>query len=69
MAFALDKLGPWGRSFHEYCRMFDLSDADLQERLRRRTGGGLVRLPGATRWTPTSNIWIIVAAQDIVTSP
>src|SRR2546425_1665 len=28
--FTLDQVVPWGRSFDEYCRMFSLSDADLQ---------------------------------------
>lgn len=29
MPFALDQVVPWGRSFEEYRRMFDLTDADL----------------------------------------
>ena len=28
--FTLDKVAPWGRTFDEYRRMFDLSDADLR---------------------------------------
>jgi hypothetical protein len=31
--FTLDQVVPWGRSFDEYCRMFALSDADLQSRI------------------------------------
>ena len=30
MVFALDQVVPWGRSFDEYCRMFALSDSELQ---------------------------------------
>ncbi len=33
MGFMLDKVVPWGRSFDEYVRMFDLSAADLQQRI------------------------------------
>lgn len=33
MGFTLDKVVPWGRSFDEYVRMFDLSAADLQLRI------------------------------------
>lgn len=33
MGFTLDKVVPWGRSFDEYVRMFDLSEADLQRRI------------------------------------
>lgn len=33
MGFTLDKVVPWGRSFDEYVRMFDLSEADLQQRI------------------------------------
>ncbi len=31
--FTLNEVVPWGRSFEEYCRMFDLSDDDLQLRI------------------------------------
>lgn len=31
MAFTLDKVVPWGRSFDEYVRMFDLTPADLRK--------------------------------------
>jgi hypothetical protein len=30
MAFTYEEVAPWGRSFDEYRRMFDLSDEDLQ---------------------------------------
>jgi hypothetical protein len=30
MAFQLDTVVPWGRSFAEYVRMFDLSEDDLR---------------------------------------
>jgi hypothetical protein len=30
MAFKYQKVVPWGRSFSEYCRMFHLTDEDLQ---------------------------------------
>ena len=30
MPFSLDQVVPWGRSFGEYCRMFSLTDRDLQ---------------------------------------
>ena len=30
MGLTLDRVVPWGRSFDEYVRMFDLSEADLQ---------------------------------------
>jgi len=30
MTFRYDEIVPWGRSFDEYCRMFDLSDRDLE---------------------------------------
>lgn len=33
MGVTLDKVVPWGRSYAEYVRMFDLSDADLQLRI------------------------------------
>jgi SAM-dependent methyltransferase len=33
MAFALDQVVPWGRSFTEYLGMFDLSDSDLEKRI------------------------------------
>ena len=32
MAFTLDKVVPWGRSFEEYVAMFALSDEDLKKR-------------------------------------
>jgi hypothetical protein len=31
--FTLDKVVPWGRSYDEYCRMFDLSADDLHKRI------------------------------------
>ncbi len=33
MAFTLDQIVPWGRSFKEYVRMFSLTDSDLEKRL------------------------------------
>ncbi len=33
MGFTLDKVVPWGRSFNEYVRMFDLSEVDLKKRI------------------------------------
>jgi hypothetical protein len=33
MAFTLDKIVPWGRSFDEYVRMFALTEADLQKNI------------------------------------
>ncbi len=33
MAFTLDKVVPWGRTFDEYIAMFDLSDDDLKQRI------------------------------------
>lgn len=33
MAFTLNKIVPWGRSFDEYCAMFALSKDDLKRRL------------------------------------
>jgi len=33
MAFTLDKVVPWGRSFDEYCAMFSLSEEDLKMRI------------------------------------
>lgn len=33
MAFTLDTVVPWGRSFSEYVAMFSLSDADLEKRI------------------------------------
>jgi hypothetical protein len=33
MAFSLDRVVPWGRSFAEYRQMFALTDADLQKRI------------------------------------
>src|SRR5690349_13678905 len=33
MAFTLDRVVPWGRSFAEYERMFALTEADLQRRI------------------------------------
>jgi hypothetical protein len=33
MAFTLDKVVPWGRSFAEYIAMFALSDRDLRKRI------------------------------------
>ena len=31
--FTLDQVVPWGRSFDEYCRMFALTDGDLDRRI------------------------------------
>lgn len=33
MAFTLDQIVPWGRSFDEYMRMFSLSEAELKGRI------------------------------------
>ena len=33
MAFTLKQVVPWGRSFKEYVRMFDLTKKDLQKRI------------------------------------
>src|ERR1700722_16152791 len=33
MAFKYEEAVPWGRSFHEYQRMFDLSEVDLDRRI------------------------------------
>lgn len=33
MAFQLDGIVPWGRSFEEYCQMFSLSDSDLSGKI------------------------------------
>jgi hypothetical protein len=33
MAFQLDQIVPWGRSFDEYVRMFSLTDNDLKKRI------------------------------------
>jgi len=33
MAFQLDQIVPWGRSFDEYVRMFSLTDDDLKQRI------------------------------------
>lgn len=33
MAFTLDKVVPWGRSYQEYVNMFGLTEADLQGRI------------------------------------
>jgi hypothetical protein len=33
MGFTLDKVVPWGRSYSEYVRMFNLSDGDLKQRI------------------------------------
>ncbi len=33
MAFTLDKIVPWGRSFDEYIAMFDLSRQDIASRI------------------------------------
>ena len=33
MGFTLDKVVPWGRSYDEYLRMFDLTEAELGLRL------------------------------------
>jgi SAM-dependent methyltransferase len=33
MAFTLDKVVPWGRSFDEYVSMFSLSEGDLKKRI------------------------------------
>lgn len=33
MAFTLDKIVPWGRSFEEYAAMFNLSREDLEKRI------------------------------------
>jgi hypothetical protein len=37
--FTLDKVVPWGRSFDEYCSMFDLSDRDLNLKILDCGGG------------------------------
>jgi hypothetical protein len=39
MAVQLDQVVPWGRSFDEYVRMFDLSDADLGSSIIDVAGG------------------------------
>src|SRR5574337_2201465 len=33
MGFTLDKVVPWGRSFEEYIKMFDMTDEDLKLRI------------------------------------
>ena len=33
MAFKLDQIVPWGRSFDEYVRMFDLTEADVRKKI------------------------------------
>lgn len=33
MGFTLDKVVPWGRSFEEYIKLFDLAETDLQRRI------------------------------------
>ena len=33
MVYRLDQVVPWGRSFNEYCQMFDLGSAQLGQRL------------------------------------
>ncbi len=33
MAFTIDEIVPWGRSYTEYINMFNLSDADLRKRI------------------------------------
>ncbi len=33
MAFTLEQIVPWGRSFGEYVRMFALTEADLEKRI------------------------------------
>ena len=33
MAYTYESVAPWGRSFEEYVRMFNLSDADLRSRI------------------------------------
>jgi hypothetical protein len=33
MGFTLDKVVPWGRSFDEYIKLFDLAETDLQRRI------------------------------------
>lgn len=33
MAFTLDRVVPWGRSFEEYVRMFDLTETDLKAKI------------------------------------
>ncbi|MDX1815834.1 MAG: SAM-dependent methyltransferase, partial [Thermodesulfobacteriota bacterium] len=33
MAFTLNKVVPWGRSFNEYTAMFALSETDLGKRI------------------------------------
>jgi len=37
--FTLDTVVPWGRSFDEYCSMFDLSDRDLAQKILDCGGG------------------------------
>lgn len=39
MSFSLDTVVPWGRSYDEYLRMFDLSEADLDGRVLDCAGG------------------------------
>lgn len=33
MAIKYDEVVPWGRNYDEYCRMFDLTPADLKKRI------------------------------------
>ncbi len=33
MAFSLEQVVPWGRAFDEYCRMFALTNSDLDKRI------------------------------------
>ena len=42
MAFQLDEVLPWGRSSHEYARMFSLTDADLEKTIREGKEGTLM---------------------------
>lgn len=39
MGFTLDKVIPWGRSFEEYTRMFDMNDGDLMVQILDCGGG------------------------------
>ena len=39
MAFQVEDIVPWGRSFQEYVRMFALDDADLGRRMLRCADG------------------------------
>ncbi|MBM4269471.1 MAG: class I SAM-dependent methyltransferase [Deltaproteobacteria bacterium] len=79
MPFTLDDVVPWGRSFEEYCEMFDLREADLERRILgcadgpasfnrgvHERGGRVVSVDPIYEWNPVELHEQIDATYDTI---